>query len=76
MPYNPYDIKALLHPVDFVAFDGLNEKKQVDDIVFLSKKTKDKELNQVRKSIKDTVDDENYDWKIARVSIDGKIALE
>lgn len=76
LPYDPYDIKALLHPVDFVVFDGLNERKQVDDVVFLSKKTKDKDLDKVRKTIKNTIDKEQYDWKIARVAIDGKVKLE
>jgi len=76
LPYDPYDIKALLHPVDFVVFDGLEQKKMVDNVVFLSKKTKDTELNKIRKTIKNTIDKEEYDWKIARVSIDGKIKIE
>jgi predicted Holliday junction resolvase-like endonuclease len=76
LSYDPYDVKALLHPVDFIIFDGLEQKKKVENVVFLSKKIKDKELNKVRKTIKDTIEDENYDWKIARVSIEGKIELE
>lgn len=76
LKYDPYDIKTILHPVDFVIFDGTNAKDQVNDIVFLSRKTKNKELNDVRKTIKKTIDKENYEWKIARVSIDGKVKLE
>jgi len=81
LPYDPYDIKPIWHPIDFVIFNGLNkinEKKSdvIEDIVFLSKKVKDKELNELRKTIKDTVEDEKYDWKVARVTDKGIITLE
>jgi len=76
LPFDPYDIKALWHPIDFVVFDGLNEKNQVSDIVFLAKRTKNIELTEIRKTIKKTIDKEQYDWKIARVSTDGKVKVE
>lgn len=74
--YDPYDIKALWHPMDFVVFNGLNEKKDVDNIIFLSRKTKDKDLNGVRKTIEKTIKNEEYDWRIARVTAEGVITLE
>ena len=74
--FNPYDIKALWHPIDFVVFDGLNEKNQVNDIVFLSKETKSKDINKIRKTIKKTINKEQYEWKIARVSTHGKVKIE
>ena len=76
LPYDPYDIKAIWHPIDFVVFDGLNEKKDVDNVVLLSRKTKDKDLNTVRKTVKKTIEKEKYDWRIARVAVDGNITLE
>jgi len=81
LPYDPYDIKALWHPIDFVIFNGLNrfnEKKSdvIDDIVLISKKSKDKELNGVRKTVKETVENEKYNWRIARVTDRGVITLE
>lgn len=81
LPYDPYDIKALWHPIDFVIFNGLNrfnEKKSdvIDDIVLISKKAKDKELNEVRKTVKETIENEEYDWRIARVTDRGVITLE
>jgi predicted Holliday junction resolvase-like endonuclease len=71
--YNPYDIKALLHPVDFVVFNGMTEKDTVDDIVFLSKKHDDPTLQKLRQSIASTIDNGKYSWQVARVDIDGKI---
>jgi len=81
LPYDPYDIKPIWHPVDFVVFNGLNkfnEKKSdvIDDIVFVSKKSKDKELEKVRKSVKEIVENESYDWRIARVTDKGVVILE
>lgn len=31
-------MKALMHPVDFIVFNGLYEGKEVKDVTFLSKK--------------------------------------
>lgn len=74
--YNPYDIKALLHPVDFVVFNGLNDKERLNDIVFLSKETENPELSKIRKSIELTIDKGNYMWQLARVDINGKIEFD
>jgi predicted Holliday junction resolvase-like endonuclease len=74
--YNPYDIKALLHPVDFVVFNGLNDGEKLEDISFLSKKTSSESLNRLRTSLNSSIDGERYDWHVARVSIDGKVELE
>lgn len=81
LPYDPYDIKAIWHPIDFVIFNGLNkisEKKSdvIDNIVLISKKSKDKLLNDVRKTIKNTIEDKKYNWRIARVTDKGMITLE
>ena len=74
--YNPYDIKALLHPVDFVVFNGLNERSKLEDVTFLSRKTPNKALNKIRNSLESAIDKERYDWHVARVSIEGKVELE
>jgi len=74
--YNPYDIKILLHPVDFVVFNGLNDGKKLKDITFLSKGTKDPSLSQIRNSLITALDNERYDWHVARVSVEGNIEIE
>jgi predicted Holliday junction resolvase-like endonuclease len=76
LKYNPYDIKALLHPVDFVVFDGLESKQDLQQIVFLSKAVDNKQLNGLRDSVAKAVEEKRYDWQVARVSIDGKIEME
>ena len=37
--YDPFDIKPVLNPIDFVVFKDMTKKKVVNDIVFLSKET-------------------------------------
>lgn len=75
MKYNPYDIKALLHPVDFVVFDGLESKNKLRQIVFLSKTAESDWLTGLRNSVHEVVDQKNYNWQVARVSVDGKIEI-
>jgi len=75
LKYNPYDIKALLHPVDFVVFDGLESKEDLRKIVFLSKAVDNEQLNGLRNSIEKTVEEKRYNWQVARVPIDGRIEM-
>jgi len=74
--YNPYDIKAILHPVDFIVFNGLNDRERLRDIVFLSKHPRNSELHRIRKSIEQVIEREEYDWTVARISLDGKVEFE
>ena len=74
--FNPYDIKALLHPVDFVVFKGLNEKDRIENIAFLARKSSNDVLNRIRDSLKSSIDREEYDFRIARVTIEGDVRLE
>jgi len=51
--YDPYDIKALFHPVDFVVFNGLNAGEDLDDITFLTRQRRgDLIQKSVAKAIK------------------------
>jgi len=73
---NPYDIKPVLHPIDFLVFKGMNSNKGIDDIMFLSRLSSSAGLNSIRGSIKDVIQKEKYDWKVARVSETGEIEFE
>lgn len=74
LPYNPYDIKALLHPVDFVVFDGMNDKETVNEITFLSRQSDNHVLNGIRSSIRAAIRKGSYDWQVARVDADGNVS--
>lgn len=70
--FNPYDIKPILHPVDFVIYDGNNDK-QIKKIIFLSKKSEISDLRQLQESIHECVKKKNYDFREAKVSNNGNI---
>jgi hypothetical protein len=48
----------------------------MDNIVLLSTNTLDNNMKILQKAVANAVDNKQYDWKVARVSIDGKIEYE
>jgi len=74
--YNPYDIKTLLHPVDFIVFDGLEDKESIKDISFLCNSRSVKRLKAIQKGVEKVVDNKRYGWQIARVAVGGEIEYE
>jgi len=75
MRFNPYDIKAVWHPVDFVVFNGMN-KGDVKNIAFLAKTTDNDALEKTRESVRKTIEQKKYEWVTARISDDCKLSLE
>jgi len=73
--YDPYDIKPVLHPIDFLVFDGMNKKK-LNEIILLSRKTTHSVMLNLQKSVTNVIKNKLYDWKVARVSVDGQIKYE
>jgi len=69
LKFNPYDIKPILYPIDYVIYDGM-EKGAIDNVIFLHNKNKNAKMNELHKSIHTTVENEEYDWKVARISRD------
>ena len=72
LKYDPYDVKAILHPIDFVVFDGMN-KGQVDNVALLSNKTTNPHMCSLHKAITEAIKTKSYDWKILHVSQDGTV---
>ena len=81
--YNPFDIKPIIHPVDFVIFNGDYEakktnyrKKSIQEVVFFSKKSEDSDMLNLQESVSECVKKKNYDFKIARIANDGSVTFE
>lgn len=60
-PYSPSEAKFLGRPIDFVVFEGLDNKK-VQKIIFVEIKSGNSLLNPVQKSIKEVVEKRNIEW--------------
>lgn len=70
--YNPYDVKSILHPIDFVAFRGMSAG-HVEDVTLLSRRTAAPRLRGIHEKIADAVRKKSYDWKILHVAHDGQV---
>ena len=75
LDYDPYDIKALLHPVEFVVFNGMNSG-ELNNVVLLSRNTSNPNLQTLHKSVAKAVENKKYEWKIARVDLEGNVEFE
>ncbi|MFH0970557.1 MAG: Holliday junction resolvase-like protein [Candidatus Diapherotrites archaeon] len=73
---NPYDMKPILNPIDFVVFDGMTKNGTVDEILLLSKNLKNSPLNAQREQLNQVVKEKKYDWQIARIAENGTIHFE
>jgi len=73
---DPFDVKPILHPIDFVVFKGMTKEKSVSDIILLSKPYNCQSLNLIRRDIKIAVSKNRYDWQVARIDEKGNIEFE
>ncbi len=75
LKYDPYDIKAILHPIEFIVFDGMN-KDEMNNVVLLAKQSSNPYLQAMQKKISTTIEEKKYDWKVLRVGLDGEIEIK
>lgn len=72
---NPFDLKPILHPIDFIAFNGMTNQEEISDIQLLTRE-QCAVLDPIRKQIKYAVESKKYNWQVARISDDGNINME
>jgi predicted Holliday junction resolvase-like endonuclease len=73
---DPFDVKPILHPIDFVVFNGMNKQEAISDIILLTRQHNCPSINPVREQIRKAVITNKYDWQVARIDEKGKITLE
>lgn len=71
--YYPQDLKTIFDPIDFVIFDGMTLKDDVEKVVFLDGPAKTKKRENTQNSMQQAIKKGNYDWRLVRLSNDGKI---
>lgn len=72
---NPYDVKPIFNPIDFIAFNGMTNEEEISDILLLARE-QCASLDPIRKQIKKVVDAYKYEWQLARIDELGNIDIE
>jgi len=72
---DPYDIKPIFHPIEYVLFDG-SHKNNLTSVTFLAQKSGSAHMTLLQKQISDLIKEKHYDWSVARVSNDGDVKFE
>ena len=73
--FNPYDVKVLNHPIDFVIFNG-NHEENVRDVTLLTYKNPNPLLEKLHKGIANAIENKAYDWKVVRITNEGEVNYE
>ena len=69
---NPDDAKLMLHPVDFLVFNGMKQG-DIRNLVLLDRQVKSKEDKSLQRSIERTVDRQNYEFVTMQISEEGDV---
>ena len=72
---NPFDVKPIFSPIDFIAFNGMATEEEISDIRLLARE-QCASLEPIRKQIKKAVEAYKYEWQVARIDDTGKINIE
>jgi len=68
-PFKPTEVRFIGKPVDFIAFKGMDEKN-INEVAFIEVKSGDSKLNNVEKSLKETIKKGKVRWEEYNVSKD------
>ncbi len=76
MKLDPFDVKAIFHPIDFVVFKGMNSQDTVSDIMLLTREHKCPSIAPIRDQIRKAVARNKYEWQEAHIDETGNIVTE
>jgi predicted Holliday junction resolvase-like endonuclease len=72
---SPQDVKTIFHPLDYIAFPGMNAG-EVKSITFLDHKSSNTVRRSVQDSISNAVSSRAVSWGTIRIDTSGKISGE
>ena len=61
--FNKNDCRSMFDPIDYVIFEGLNERQKVDKILFVDIKSGNARLSSKQKKIKVAVEEKQVEFK-------------
>ncbi len=68
-PFSPTECRFMGKPVDFIVFNGMDEKK-IDEVVFVEVKTANSKLSPQEKNLKETIETKRVRWAEYRIPKD------
>jgi predicted Holliday junction resolvase-like endonuclease len=72
---NPFDVKPIFSPIDFIAFNGMATEAEISDIQLLARE-QCASLEPIRQQIRKAVEAYKYEWQVARIDDSGNINME
>lgn len=72
---NPQDVKVLFHPVEYVAFCGMNGG-QCRSIDFIDRPADSARREAIQKSLDESIRKARMEWQTYRVSPDGALTMD
>ena len=70
-----HDIRTLLHPIDFIVFDGLSDsrREELNRILLLDSKPRTDGQRKLHESLREAIDCQALDWGTIRISEVGEV---
>jgi predicted Holliday junction resolvase-like endonuclease len=65
-PFVPTECKFIGKPIDFIVFNGMNEK-DINEVVFVEIKSGKSKLNEQEKKLKEAIDNKKVRWEEYRI---------
>ena len=65
-PFKPTEVRFIGKPIDFVVFNGMDEKK-IEEVIFVEVKTGKSQLSSVEKTLKEAIENKKVRWKEYRL---------
>ena len=75
LKFNPYDVKVLNHPIDFVVFNG-DHDENIQDINLVTYSSSNQNLQKLHKDIERVISQKAYDWKVVNIATDGQVRVQ
>ena len=73
---DPFDVKPIFYPIDYVVFKGMNRDEIISDIILLTREHNCPSINPIREQIRRAVGQNRYNWQEARIEEAGNIVIE
>ncbi len=68
-PFNPNECKFLGKPIDFLVFQGMDQK-EINNVIFVEVKSGNSKLSQQERKLKDAIKNKRVSWQEYRVPED------